>query len=190
MNQNLSQVPSPQEIYKAACDLSTDSAPDMDGFTCHFFKGCWDIIQHDMVEMIHGFFMGDYLHHRVTLTALTLIPKVRKPRSSADYRPISLSTFANKVVSKILATRLILPLVIDEQQFGFVRGRSIHESIALAHEMVADLDRKSDGGNLIFKYDMSKAYNGLEWRFLLCAIRALGFSDVVQDSIYRLISNI
>lgn len=133
MNHNLSQVPSPQEIYKAACDLSTDSAPGMDGFTCHFFKGCWDIIQHDMVEMIQGFFMGDYLHHRVTLTALTLIPKVRKPRSSADYRPISLSTFANKVVSKILATRLsqILPLVTDEQ-FGFVRGRSIHESIALA----------------------------------------------------------
>lgn len=133
LNQNLSQVPSPQEIYKAACDLSTDSAPGMDGFTGHFFKGCWDIIQHDMVEMIHGFFMGDYLQHRVTLTALTLIPKVRKPRSLADYRPISLSTFASKVVSKILATRLsqILPLVTDEQ-FGFVRGRSIHESIALA----------------------------------------------------------
>lgn len=96
----------------------------MDGFTGHFFKGCWDIIQHDMVEMIHGFFMGDYLQHQVTLTALTLIPKVRKPRSLADYRPISLSTFASKVVSKILATRLsqILSLVIDEQQFGFVRG--------------------------------------------------------------------
>lgn len=57
--------------------------------------------------------------------------------------------------------------MIDEQQFGFVQGRSIHESIAMAHEMVADIDRQAEGGNIIFKYDMSKAYDRVEWRFLL-----------------------
>lgn len=84
----------------------------------------------------------------------------------------------------------MLPVVIDEQQSGFVRGRSIHESIALAHEMVADLDRRSDGGNIIFKYDMSKAYDRVEWRFLLRSMRAMGFSDLVQDLVYRTICNI
>lgn len=63
------------------------------------------------------------------------------------------------MVSKILATQLaqILVEVINEQEFGFVKRCSIHESVALVQEMVADLDRRSKGGNIIFKYDMSKA---------------------------------
>lgn len=50
--------------------------------------------------------------------------------------PIGLTTFASKVVSNILVTRQsqILPNVIDLQQFGFVKGRSIHDSIALAQD--------------------------------------------------------
>lgn len=90
------------------------------------------------------------------------------------------------MVSKILASRLanFLPRVIDEQQFGFVKGRSIHESIALAQEMAADLDRRSEGGNIILKYDMSKAYDRLEWRFLLRAMGIMGFSTGFQDLVY------
>lgn len=65
------------------------------------------------------------------------------------------------MISKVLATRLsnLLPKVIDEQQSGFIKGRSIHETIALAHEMLQDLDRKVVGGNVMFKFDMSKAYD-------------------------------
>lgn len=37
---------------------------------------------------------------------------------------------------------------------------------------------------------MSKAYDRLEWRFLLRAVRAMGFSSKVQDLVYRSISEI
>lgn len=102
------------------------------------------------------------MHHRVNSTSLTWTPKVDKPRDITDYRPISLSTFASKMVSKILATHfsMVLPLVINEEQCGFVKCRSIHESIALAQEMVADLDKRSDGGNIIFKYEHMIEWNG------------------------------
>lgn len=192
MNNLLCAIPTSQEIWESICSLSADSAPGMDGFTGHFFRGCWNTIQADFVDMIQGFFLGDYLQQRVTATSITLIPKITKPRSLADYRPISLCNFSSKVVSKILASRLagVLPQVINEQQFGFVKGRSIHESIALAQEMIMDLDRRSQGGNIVFKYDMSKAYDRLEWRFLLRAMGAMGFSPGFQDLIYRSICNI
>lgn len=92
-------------------------------------------------------FQGDYLHKDITTTILTLILKVETPKSLADYRPISLASFASKLISKIIASRVakILPIVINEQQY-FVQGRSIHESISLAQEMVLDLDRMVDGG--------------------------------------------
>lgn len=192
MNSMLCAVPNTTEIWDAICSLSTDSAPGIDGYTGHFFRGCWQIIQQDMIDMIHGFLLGDYRHYHITSTSLTLIPKVNKPRVIADYRPISLSSFASKVISKIIASRLArcLPSLINEHQFGFVKGRNIHESIALAQEMVADLDRRSEAGNIIFKYDMSKAYDRVEWRFLLRSLRAMGFSEGFQDLIYRSICNI
>lgn len=46
------------------------------------------------------------------------------------------------------------------------------------------------GGNVIFKMDMAKAYDHLEWRFLLRALQAFGFSPAARDLIYRNIANI
>lgn len=92
-----------------------------------------------------------------------------------ELRPISLWTFANKIISKILANclALILPWIINEHQSGLVKGRSIQESITLAQELVQDIDRKKEWGNVIFKTDMSKAYDRLEWRFIILTLKAM-----------------
>lgn len=143
MNNIISEILCTQQIWQSICSLSADSALGIDDFTGHFFQGCWSIIQTERVEMVHSFVLGEYLYHRIASTSISLIPTVNKPKSLTEYRPISLCNFARKVISKILATSLsrVLPLVINKQQFGFVRGRSIHESVALAQEIVEDLDR-------------------------------------------------
>lgn len=82
----------------------------------------------------------------------------------------------------------ILLLIIDEEQFCFVKGRYIHESIALAQVVVTDLDRNVEGGNLISKFDMSKTYDRLKWRFFLRTLRAMCLSSIFQDIIYWSIS--
>lgn len=71
-----------------------------------------------------------------------------------------------------------------------MKGRQIHESIAVAQELVGDIDRKVEGGNIILKVDMAKAYDRLEWKFLLRALQAMGFSEGVLDMVYRSISDI
>lgn len=192
MNKDLEAIPTSQEVWDAIQNLPPDSAPGPDGFTGHFYRGCWDIVRNDVVEMVQGFFLGDRLYSTVKATMLILIPKVETPAAYSDFRPISLSSFVSKIVMKILANRFasMLSHVIDEEQSGFVKGRQIHESIALAQEMVGDIVRKIEGGNVILKFDMAKAYDRLEWRFLLRALRAMGFSDIVQDLVYRSVSDI
>lgn len=61
MNNTLCVAPNLQEIWDAVNNLSADSAPGVDCFTGYFFRGCWQIIQGDMVDMVKGFFLGDYL---------------------------------------------------------------------------------------------------------------------------------
>ncbi|KAL7160678.1 hypothetical protein ABFS83_01G113200 [Erythranthe nasuta] len=192
MNTKLCKIPDEDEVYKAMKDLSPDSAPGQDGFTCYFYVRCWSIIKEDFMLLVSGYFQGDYLSKCMSTTLLFLLPKVSNPENLTQFRPISLGNFASKVISRIIASRLnaFLPRIISEEQSGFLKDRSIHESIAIAQELVSDIDRNVEGGNIIFKFDMSQAYDRLEWRFFLKALHALGFSHPVCDLLYRSFSNI
>lgn len=85
------------------------------------------------------------------VTNLILLPKSANANKLTERRPISLCTFHSKLVSRVLNDRLasILPKRISPEQSGFITGRSIHESIALAHEMASELNRRVHGGNML-----------------------------------------
>lgn len=97
MNMKLEATPDKNEVWEAINDLSPDSAPGLDGFTGHFFKGCWETVQADIVATVQGFFLGDRLNRAITSTMLILIPKVETPATYSDFRPISLSSFVSKL---------------------------------------------------------------------------------------------
>nr|XP_009607035.1 uncharacterized protein LOC104101293 [Nicotiana tomentosiformis] len=68
-----------------------------------------------------------------------------------DLRPISLSNFINKLISRVMHDRLekILPSLISSNQSGFVKGRSIFENILLTHEIVTDIRNMGFAKNFI-----------------------------------------
>lgn len=77
----------------------------------------------------------------ITYTNLVLLPKKKEVNTFGDLRPISLSNFINKVVSRVMHERfvdLLLKLISDEQA-GFVQGRSIVENILLTQEIIMDI---------------------------------------------------
>lgn len=70
----------------------------------------------------------------ITHTNLVLILKKERVDTFAYLRLISLSTFANKIISRLIHERIvvILPGLISLNQIGFVKGKSITENIFLA----------------------------------------------------------
>lgn len=167
-------------------------APGNDGYTGHFSIACWDVIKMDMGNFIQDFFEGSYIPKEISSTTLVLLPKVEHARNMGDFCPISLGNFCRKIVSKIFASRLakILPDIVDEEHAGFIRGRSIATHVVLAQELIRDINRKVTRGNVALKLDMAKAYDRLEWHFLLRTMKAFGFSPQVRDLIYWNICNI
>lgn len=58
-------------------------------------------------------------------------------------RPINLNNVSNKVISKIMSTRLtsLLCRITSENQTGFIQGRSITENVLLAQEIIHNMAR-------------------------------------------------
>ena len=84
-------------------------------------------------------------------------------------------------MSKILTNQLgkILPRLMSPWQTGFVLGRGIVNNILITQELCHDLDRKLVHPNIILKLDMEKAYDRVEWSFLLFMLRKFGFKEAV-----------
>lgn len=106
-------------------------------------------------------------------------------------RPISLSNFIHKVMSRIIHDKLekFLPSIISPNQSGFVQGRSIIENVLLTQEIVTDISKRGKPANVVIKLDMAKAYDRVSWFFLMKVLKKIGFSNVFVDLIWRLISN-
>ncbi|KAL2475523.1 Uncharacterized protein Adt_36259 [Abeliophyllum distichum] len=190
-NRNLNAVPTAEEIKGTVFSLNKDSAAGPDGFSALFYQHCWDIIQHNLCEAIVDFFDGKIIPTGIAATSIILIPKKDKAEEWKDFRPISLCNVVNKIITKLLASRLntFLPKIISPSQSGFTPGRDIGDNILLAQELVYQLDRKTRGGNVVLKLDMAKAYDRVDWTFLLKVLQSFGFDHDWLDKIERCINN-
>ncbi|CAL0324296.1 unnamed protein product [Lupinus luteus] len=180
-NQNnlLTKIPTNDEIKAAAFGMNGDGAPGPDGFGGCFFKEFWDIVCHDVCNSVTQFFTQAWILLNLNSNLVVLIPKFPGADGIEDFRPIALANFQFKIITKVLADRLasIAPSIISPQQRGFIKGRSIHDCICIASEAVNLLDYKTHGGNLAIKLDVRKAFDTLDWNFLLNTLSAFGFHE-------------
>lgn len=92
-----------------------------------------------------------------------------------DYWPISCCNVLYKVISKILANRLkeILPLFISPNQCASVKDRLLLENLFLASELVNGYHLESSSPRCAIKFDILKAFNSIQWPFIINTLRAL-----------------
>ncbi|KAL0295918.1 UNVERIFIED_CONTAM: hypothetical protein Sangu_3177600 [Sesamum angustifolium] len=114
---------------------------------------------------------------QINTTLISLIPKVSLPRYVSDYRPIACCNVLYKSITKIIVKRLqqVLPLMIDYSQNAFVPGRSITDNILLAQELMAGYNHKRLPSRCMIKVDIQKAYDSVEWDFLLEVLKLFNF---------------
>lgn len=161
-----------EEIKKVLFAMPANKSPGPDGYPCEFFKLTWPIIGSDFVVAIQSVFKFGFLPKRVNSTILALIPKKTDSMEMRDYRLIACCNVIYKVVSKIIANRLkkLLPNIISENQSAFIM-----ENVLLALEMVKDYHKESISPRCVMKIDISKAFDSVQWEFVLKGLKALGF---------------
>ena len=171
-NQTLIKLPTLEEVCIALFSMNSNKTLGPDEFGAGFFKTYWHILKGDLFDSVAEFFRNGELLKEVNHTFIALIPKVSNPSNTGHFRPISPCSMLSKIISKVMANRL-LPLlgkIISPFQSAFIPGRSIHDNILLTHEIMHKFKKiKSKQTWVAVKIDMEKAYDRLEWHFIIQA---------------------
>lgn len=130
------------------------------------------------MKLCEDFYKGTVNFERLNWIHIAFIAKNGAPKEVTNFRPICLLNSTCKIVSKILASRLssIINNLVDESQYGFIKGRCITDNVITAQEVIFNL-RKWKLLGYAFKVDFTKAFDSLEWNFLLEILTVRGFSQ-------------
>lgn len=146
-----------------------------DSYPPEFFCACWDIIGPEVCDAIQEFFSSGDILKQWNATTLVLIPKITNASSTTDFRPISWLNTLYKVISKLLASRLLKVLlsVISPAQSAFMPSRLIGENVLLATELVKGYNQSNIDPGAMLKVDLRKAFDSVRWDFVLATLEAL-----------------
>jgi hypothetical protein len=137
------------------------------------------VIKDDFLEAFQHFYnMNNQGLHLLNNAYVVLIPKKKNPLRASDYRPISLMHSFAKMVSKLLANMLAPELdhLISANQTSFIKNRSIHENFIFVQQVIKDLHKKGIPF-LFIKLDIAKAFDSVNWPYLLEISTFLGFAQ-------------
>ncbi|GAB2298359.1 hypothetical protein Dimus_038529 [Dionaea muscipula] len=167
-----------EEVWNAVQSCNGGKAPGPDGFNLSFFKHCWEVVKEDISRFFHEFFENGRIVKGLRSSFISLIPKTDSPTSLNEYRPISLVGSIYKILAKVLSNRLksCIHLIIGEVQAAFVGSRSILDGVLIASEAIHWLKSRKRSG-VIVKLDFAKAYDSVNWNYLLNMMRLMGFGD-------------
>ena len=156
--------------------MECNTTPGSDGLPADFYKVFWNDIAEYFLKLISYAYQMGQMSITQRRGIVKLIPKKdAEPYFIKNWRPISLLNCDYKIVAKAIANRLkqVLPKLIDNDQTGFLKGRSIAENIRLIDGIIKYTAEKSIPGLLFL--DFEKAFDTVEWPFLQNTFRHYNF---------------
>lgn len=176
-NAELMDEVSMDELKTTLHSFQKDKSPGPDGWTIELFLGFFDVMGEDLLKVVEESRRSGRIHAPINATFIALIPKVDKPETFDDIRPISLCNCLYKIISKVISCglKVVLSEKISKEQFSFLQGRQFHEAIVVAQEALHSLKTKNLSG-AVLKLDLSKAYDRVSSLYVRMLLIHLGFN--------------
>ena len=176
--ENLEKEIKKEEIFKAIKKMPGNKSPGQDGLIIEFYRLFWDLIGDDLLEVYLSGLNKKELSYSQYLSLIVLLYKQGPRENLKNWRPISLLNVDYKILSKVLAERLILvlPEIIHTDQKGCMKGRFIGENIRLIEDLLSHIENLDEEA-IIFLQDQFKAFDRVEWAWLFSTMRHFNFGD-------------
>jgi hypothetical protein len=149
-----------EEAKQPLFSMDTNSAPRPDGFGPAFSRAAWATTKGQIMDFLHALHRGEAQLERINRSHMVLLPKKPGAVDVDAFKPICLQNCTMKILFKLLTRRLQVEILnlIDINQTGFIRGRSIADTFVYALELV-QVCHKRNMPALVLKLDFAKAFD-------------------------------
>nr|GEX98872.1 RNA-directed DNA polymerase, eukaryota [Tanacetum cinerariifolium] len=169
---------SKDEIKGAVWDGGLDKSAGPDGFTFGFYRRYWSLLEDEVVEAVNHFYNNGFCHKGGISSFIALIPKTQGAKLVKDFRPVSLIGSLYKIITKLLANRLVTVIgnIVNDVQSAFIANRQILDGPFILDELIHCCKAKKKE-TMIFKVNFEKAFDSVRWDFFEDVLKNFGFGS-------------
>ena len=153
-----------EEVWAALDDVNGEKAPSLDGFTSTFWQFSWNTIKNNVMAVFKDFFDTSKFVKSLNSTFIIMIQKKEGVEDLKDFRPISLVGSLYRPMSRL----------VNKAQNAFVGGRQMLDASLIANEVIDSMVKGKERG-VLCKLDIEKAYDQINWKFLISVLKEMGF---------------
>ena len=166
------------ECQNAIKFMKNNKSPGLDGLTIEFYKTFWADISDMLIDSFNESLNKGYLSYSENVSIISLIFKKGDPKLLKNYRPISLTNIDYRILAFTLAQRLqnIIGTVVSKNQTGYIKGRFIGTNVRAILD-ICDYIESTNSPGILLQLDFEKAFDSVEWTFLLLVLKKYNFGE-------------
>lgn len=164
-----------------------------DGIHVGFFQHFWLVVGESVMEEVRKVFIEGKVPEYLNTTLIVLIPKIQGPENIGYYKPISLYNTIYKIISKVIVARIRLHLefLVSPYQTTFVSSRRGFDNVIIVQELIHSISRaKGHKGYIAIKINLEKAYNKIEWSFIMEMLIFFNFPAKLIELVMSCVSSV
>lgn len=175
------------EFDAAMNDLKNNKAPGIDGLQAEMLKNAGEEAKDRLFKLICRIYETGNLPKDFKRNIILTIPKKSGADKCENYRTISLTSHASKILTRIVQRRMEHRAEenLDEDQFGFRRNRGTREAI-LALRLIIEREIKKDKTVYLGFVDLEKAFDNVSWRKMFMVLKTIGIKYRERRVIHNL----
>ncbi|CAI7778264.1 unnamed protein product [Closterium sp. NIES-54] len=165
-----------EEEKSAFAALAENKSPGSDGLPKEFFEANWDLLGESFMALVRDFTASGALSGKVKEAVTILLHKKGEKDQLSNYRPITLLSFAYKILAKVIVDRIkkVIHRVISPKQYGFIPGRRLTDGVTLVGDII---DTAKNGGEdwYLLLIDFQKTFDSVSRDFIFHVLDRMGF---------------
>ena len=166
------------DFREALFKLPDSKSPGSDGLPAEFYKTFWNLLENEFYLVYKESISKKLLTYKQREAIIKCIPKKGDLSKVSNWRPISLLNADYKILTKAVSIRLlkVLPQLVSEEQTCSIEGRKVSHNLLINRDVIQYANKKQLKACLI-SLDQMKAFDRVDWAFLLKVLHKMNFGN-------------